>query len=285
MAMSRGQYLVQLSLKNQNSMIKNAIQNVENDELSDDFDADDSLHDPDFEPEIIREQSSDEEMVVDIDHEEIVTVDNVEPSTKRVKGKDSCQRNAAKRLRMEGKKYMGLKKENGKWSLNVERSERILVERNCSKRCEKSKVKQCVRISEDDRRDIFDNFWKNMTWDERKVYVNSLVGTEQVNQRTVENSRRSNSYRYFLIKKDERISVCKNMFLSTLGNGEKSVYAWLEGSASGIPNKRIDKGNVFIYKSLCIASKYTKTTTITMILVMIIIIITIIIINVHIIIK
>ena len=97
-----------------------------------------------------------------------------------------------------------------------------------------------------------------MTWDERKVYVNSLVGTEQVNQRTVENSRRSNSYRYFLRKKDERISMCKNMFLSTLGIGEKSVYAWLEGSASGIPNKRIDKGNVFIYKSLCIASNIQK---------------------------
>ena len=94
MAVSRGQYLVQLSLKNQNSLIKNAIQNVKNGDLSDGFDGDDSLHDPDFEPDTNHEQSS-EETDVDIDHEEIVTVDNEEPPTTRVKGKDSCQRNTS----------------------------------------------------------------------------------------------------------------------------------------------------------------------------------------------
>ena len=105
---------------------------------------------------------------------------------------------------------------------------------------------KCPLITEEDREIIFSNFWKNLNWDERKVYVNSLIGSSDVSERTIEgNSRRNKSLKYFLRKNGERIQVCKDLFLSTLGIGEKTVYGWIKGEESGIPERQPDLGNTY----------------------------------------
>jgi hypothetical protein len=178
-----------------------------------------------------------------------------------LKKKPECKRKTAKRLRIEGEKYKGLKKVDGKWGIQAEKPERILTQSNCSKRCKKPGVKQCAKITENNRKIIFSNFWKNMTWDGRKVYVNSLVGSEAVNEKTVENSRRSQSFRYFLRVDGERVRVCKNMFLSTLGIGERTVYGWVNNSTSGIPEKSTSSGinnNCKKFNLLCIHLMHNK---------------------------
>ena len=174
-----------------------------------------------------------------VDHEEIIA-ETVTGLNKRKGDPTLWKKNVQKQMRMEGKKYLGTKKSkaDGKWDYCVERGERIITPRGCSKRCDKSSSKGCSKFSEEERRNLFTSFWENMNWDEKKVYCNSLVEVRTVGRRTSEGeSRRNVSYRYFLRKSQERVCVCKNMFLSTLGVGERTVYEWIKNTKSGIPDK------------------------------------------------
>jgi hypothetical protein len=77
-----------------------------------------------------------------------------------------------------------------------------------------------------------------MTWDEKRVFVCSLVEQRDVKQRTLDtDSRRNCSFLYFLRKENGKFSVCKRMFLSTLGIGERMMYDWVMKSTNGTPNK------------------------------------------------
>ena len=134
-----------------------------------------------------------------------------------------------------GKSTRGLKKVDDRYEFCVERGERILTPSKCSKRCQKSKVIDCPQKSEEDRQGIFSKFWENLNWEQRKVYVNSLVKKEETKRPQAGASRRGYSYRYTLWKNDEKIPVCKNMFLSTLGIDEYTFYAWLKDASIGIP--------------------------------------------------
>lgn len=219
-----------------------------------DVDHDDEMKDPDYEPERDADDASSNEQDsfdgpdLRVDHVETVEIDqsgdNVTLNrSKRNNDSSSWKKNNAKRLRMEGKAYKGMKKVDGKWDFHVDRSGRILTPKNCSKRCDRSGVKNCNNIAEDDRKVIFNRFW-SMNWDQKKIYVNSLVEIQSVKEKTTntEISRRSRSYKYFLRRNNERLCVCKGLFLSTLGIGEKTVYAWVDNSASGIPEKKQDSG-------------------------------------------
>lgn len=279
MELSRGKLLVSLALERQNK--KTDINNNSNDdvseiyiatplttndieeqsallseeaveqELDEFYDLDDSIADPDFIPESDsgseNEDTNTREMTVD--HEEVVS--NVRnENTKTKSGESNWIKNQNKRLRMQGKAYKGMKKEDGKWGFVIDRNKRTLGERNCSKRCATSKVKQCSSFNEDDRKAIFKMFWENMNWEERKVYVNSLVGTSATASKTAENSRRNLSYQYYLRKDSDRKLVCKGFFLSTLGIKEKSVYGWVETASHGIPVKVPEEGKYFSFFAL-----------------------------------
>ncbi|ESO99652.1 hypothetical protein LOTGIDRAFT_173660 [Lottia gigantea] len=81
-----------------------------------------------------------------------------------------------------------------------------------------------------------------MDWKEKKIFVNSLVDRESVKERTVAKDdaeyRRNGSNKYFLKKGNEKLQVCKSLFLSTLCLGEKTVYAWIANTDdTGIPTK------------------------------------------------
>ena len=65
-----------------------------------------------------------------------------------------------------------MKKVDGKWDLHVDRSGRILLPKDCSRRCDKTK--QCQQISEDERKVIFERF-RSMNWNQRiKIIVRSF---------------------------------------------------------------------------------------------------------------
>ena len=48
------------------------------------------------------------------------------------------------------------------------------------------------------------------------------------------------THKYFLKINDERVLVCHDMFLSTLGLNEKMVYLWIKAAESGIPTNSAD---------------------------------------------
>lgn len=117
-----------------------------NSSIEEDIDLDDSVRDPDYVPtkkDLQYESSSEESNTatsinehIDIneivEHEEVIEnrkTDDVEhgesPKKKKRKRKaDKCchQKNVQKRLRMQGKAYKGMTKDEGKWKYCMERS-------------------------------------------------------------------------------------------------------------------------------------------------------------------
>ena len=83
-----------------------------------------------------------------------------------------------KKLRMKGEAYLGMKKEeDGKWTQDRERPKRQLLPRcNCVKF-------KCSEVTEEQRTTISNNFWQDMTWEEKKVYVRTLVLCSEVKRR------------------------------------------------------------------------------------------------------
>jgi hypothetical protein len=230
--------------------VKDITTNVENETCLDlgeneeyeDINNDKDANDPDYNPSEEGEYASPSED--DIDHEETVENESVKANDKQ-NGKGERQRHRNKQLRMSGNAYKGMKKVDGKWGFHVEKSARTLSEKRCSSRCQTSNIKNCKTVTEADRREIFTNFWTNMTtWDERRVYVNSLINAKAVEEPTLENgkpSRRTRTLTYHLRINEERIVVCKQLFLSTLGLGEQTVYQWIEQSISGVPDRSAEK--------------------------------------------
>ena len=176
-----------------------------------------------------------------VDHEEIIESDEKDQKGKKRNRKaepTTWERNINKRLRMEGKEYKSVKRDASKTYNVVNKNARSLLPRNCSKRCEKrSKGRMCTQFTEKDRDEIFEGFWKNMDWDSKRVFVIGLVDCRNCDAK--EGGRRGSTYLYHLKKEGVKLPVCKNMFLSTLAIGEKSVYGWMEQSSqnSGTPGK------------------------------------------------
>ncbi|BES87360.1 Hypothetical protein NTJ_00165 [Nesidiocoris tenuis] len=142
-------------------------------------------------------------------------------------------REVAKERRLKGEEYIGfrglIKGSTNRIAQDSPRPARELKSRGCSKRCEKGKTVNCCAISEEDRKQIFQTFWKKMSWDSRKMYLRSLVSVRPTKIKTTSKdaSRRLYSRTYHLKIKDERVPVCKNMFLNTLGVKDSESNYWI----------------------------------------------------------
>lgn len=153
---------------------------------------------------------------------------------------ETWKKNLSKQLRMEGKEYNGYERPRGEKVRNIIRRPRALGPRCVSDFCTKSKIRSCADISEEDRQSIFQKFWTEMDWHQRKVYVANNVTFQGKARQTSENSRRSGTYVYFLpihnptentsIKK----RVCREMFLQTLCLGSFSVQNWAKKGRCGM---------------------------------------------------
>lgn len=76
----------------------------------------------------------------------------------------------------KGQEYFSHRKDKyGSKSL-VERKSRQLGNKCHSKKCEHSKSKgQCFLIREEERQLLFDRFWSDMDWRQRKTYVATVT--------------------------------------------------------------------------------------------------------------
>lgn len=123
---------------------------------------------------------------------------------------------------------------------NVIRDPRSMGKPCSSVKCSNNSQNKCLTVDEPARLQLFQSFWRNMDWGQKKVYVSSHVSVLVPKHKHTKNnnniSRRKTTFVYNLSVGGKKLKVCKQMFLSTLGIGERQMYSWLEKSTScGIP--------------------------------------------------
>lgn len=147
---------------------------------------------------------------------------------------------------MTGETYFGFKHVKIGESIKQEhipKPEKKLGNACGSARCAEVKTRHCNEFPENCRQKIFHEFWKHMNWAEKKIYAVSLIDVVPCKKDPSEESRREETYIYYLKLRDRRLAVCRTMFLNTLGVGRRQVVGWVKSSLSGAPvtNKRSAK--------------------------------------------
>lgn len=152
--------------------------------------------------------------------------------------KSSWPREVTKANREHGKAFKGYTKTDNGMIHGVDRPERQLGPRCSSKFCLKSKERNCHDVDENKRSDNFNTFWEDLDWDQKQIYIASLVDVNETQRKVVEESRRLNSSKYFLKIDNKRVQVCKPFFLSSFGLNEWMVRNWATNNTNGmIPAK------------------------------------------------
>jgi hypothetical protein len=148
-----------------------------------------------------------------------------------------------KNLREKGLPYLGIDKTKGKpSSYSIPRAQRELkAPCNCAQSKKTKSVIRCGEFSEIERKTICEKFWDS-SWAEKRTTVKLL--TERVIPKDTKNrknkqSRRTNSFRYYLKKEAGLIRVCKKQFLNTLSLKEWSVLSWNKDSPEVLNEVRV----------------------------------------------
>lgn len=152
------------------------------------------------------------------------------------RGKDSWKRNVSKRMRMLGEEYQGrvYDKEKGEVA-EITKKSRDLGPRCGGKRCDLKPggAIQCYRFTEDCRKSIFNTFWSQADWNQRKVYVSSLI--EQIDfQNNNPKSCKTKSVQYHLFLDNQKVRVCSKMFSNTLAISDRTILSWIGKSTNGL---------------------------------------------------
>ncbi|CAH0602430.1 unnamed protein product [Chrysodeixis includens] len=153
----------------------------------------------------------------------------------------SERRRQEKEKRRKGQSYYGfrIQKEGERTTYiqDVLKQERMLGPPCKSEYCAKSTLRACKKLTEEDRRSIFSHFW-DLQWVEKKKFVRSLIDSCPIKRRRASHvgkiSRKGDSKSYHLIFNNERILVCRVMFLNTLGIKEAMVRCWLSDEKNKI---------------------------------------------------
>lgn len=156
-------------------------------------------------------------------------------STKRSKRSrpETWKRNETKIKRMKGQNYIGYTRtRDGRVTHEKQRPARMSLICN-SEHCLKNR-RYCTQFSKDYTEQIFSKFW-DLSWEQKKVYVCTLVDYAPKKRAYTDGpSRRSGTFIYHLKKENQKLQVCKKMFLGTLGLKEKMVQSWIKSSEAGI---------------------------------------------------
>lgn len=155
---------------------------------------------------------------------------------KRKRKRDSTKWKAEieKRKRLLGEAYLGFqttKTDNStKKLLCKERPARQQGPTCSSSHCRRSKLRHCEMFSEGDRKDLFNMFWSELDWHQKRVYI--LSSTEKVPTKVItskqEVSYRSETLFYYLQRDGQKLKVCQKMFLQTLGVSQSQVFRWVK---------------------------------------------------------
>lgn len=129
---------------------------------------------------------------------------------------------------MRGKDYKGRgNSEDGKAVFDKPRPARKMLPPCDCKQSLKGKSLKCRQFSSENRQKIFDDFWTNLNWEQRKQFIRGLVDVlPTVKKKSEKLSRRSSSFVLNFKKDGLSHRVCKRMFLNTFGIGEWSLHNW-----------------------------------------------------------
>lgn len=123
---------------------------------------------------------------------------------KRKGNPNNWQRVKNMRQRMMGDEYVGFKKDGTKYVQNDSKPARIMGPVCMSRRCFSGKAMYCSKLTEEVRSEIFKAYWK-MSWQEKKMYVSSMVDKKPTTRKTKSsNSRRSDTKIYYLKVNDKK---------------------------------------------------------------------------------
>lgn len=186
----------------------------------------------------LAERISSSENIVDTDNNvnSPVINQNTDPERpaklRNKNNKDKWRKILNKKKREQGEEYIGYRRaEGGKIVQDVQNEAKSMGPRCTSRLCQISKLRACPDITEEDRKGLFKNFWKVLTWDQRKMYVINLVNKRPIKRKrtAAESSRRNETLDYNLVIKGNKVQVCRQTFLNTFGLKKWSVRYWLYG--------------------------------------------------------
>ena len=144
-------------------------------------------------------------------------------SRKRKRNESDWKKNVRKRKRQSGLEYhdaLGRK----------QRKREVKTKKDCQGKC---KFHCSTNITSDERQALFTEFW-NLTDTEKYAFYakTSERLIKERNRSKAEKSRRQYSYRYFFVKGDETVRVCKEFYLSTLDISQRRVEYFHERKAA-----------------------------------------------------
>lgn len=124
----------------------------------------------------------------------------------------------AKELRNKGKEYISVK------TKKTVPKKRFLKERCKGEVCSKFNHK-CKEFTNEERQKILDDFYNTKDLQLQREYLVRFVSQRETKRKNTgkEDSRRKFTVLYSLPKENDKLSVCKKMFMSTLGVSEKSI--------------------------------------------------------------
>lgn len=129
------------------------------------------------------------------------------------------KKNIRKQLRLEGKEYIS--------SRGKAIKARQLKPHNCSK----CRYKCPSKVSEEDRMNIFNNYWSLKSVERQKDFICQNVIEKQTRQGS---GKKTVAHTFTLTCSKTRHRVCKNFFLRTLDIGERTVYHNLSNQEYGM---------------------------------------------------
>jgi hypothetical protein len=157
---------------------------------------------------------------------------------------EEWERNLSKKLRREGKPYIGrIKNKDGTVSVVIRPAKTMGPPCN-SIVCKGANCKRrCSQFSYEERKGIHKKFWRELNWEQRKMYVYahvSIVAKKEDSKKDKAQSKKQKTFTYHLTNSDnEKLIVCKQMFINTLCLGEKQIVNWTKSGSFGIPNATV----------------------------------------------
>lgn len=133
---------------------------------------------------------------------------------KRRKNVDEWKQNIRKRRRQSGLEYVST------CGIST-RARELKTTKDCFGKC---RYKCATKFSENERKAVFQNFWKLSDIEKNTFYANTTDRNVKLRKRTKsETSRKRYSIQYFLVKDCDRIRVCKEFYHTTLDISNKRV--------------------------------------------------------------
>lgn len=199
--------------------------------LSSESEIDDSDADPDYEnlDRIETRISESDESLLSLC--EIVQEENINPKTRKRKANPALwKRNRAKELRNSGQEYKTLKK--GK----------LVPSRTIGLPCTDSCRRKCtLKISEDERKEYFQSFWSLKDLNRQRQFIANSMELIQPKYRypvlRENRTARKLNHTFFMYKAQEKVSVCKTFFTSTLGITNRCIRTVLEKTEKGFTSE------------------------------------------------